>query len=195
MRRPLLLFLLIALAQLAVPAWMIVKHERVIGQGEVFRFRTAPVDPRDPFRGEYVQLEFEVEQEVHPIDGPVQQDVEMIVYALMGTDEQGDARIEQVFRDPPEEGAFIRCIARRSSWDEELNGNAVRITLPFDRFYLQEGKGPRTEELLRGEWNEEERMEPLPAYAVVRVLNGEAVIEDLVVGDRSIQQWMNEDLP
>jgi hypothetical protein len=35
-------------------------------------------------------------------------------------------------------------------------------------------------------------VQPLPAHAVVRVLHGEAVIEDLVVGGKSIQVWLEE---
>ncbi|MBK6341440.1 MAG: GDYXXLXY domain-containing protein [Flavobacteriales bacterium] len=64
MNRKPLLFLGIALAQLAVPAWMIAGRERVLSQGEVFKFKTAPIDPRDPFRGEYVRLDFEAESAV-----------------------------------------------------------------------------------------------------------------------------------
>ena len=56
-----LLFIPIGLAQLAVPGWMIYKHESVMREGAVYKFRTAPIDPRDPFRGEYVVLDFAAE--------------------------------------------------------------------------------------------------------------------------------------
>jgi hypothetical protein len=36
--------------------------------------------------------------------------------------------------------------------------------------------------------------QPLPAYALVRVYDGQAVIEDLIVGDRSIHDWL-KDMP
>ena len=38
-------FALAAAAQLAVPAWMIMERERTLSEGEVFRFKTQPVDP------------------------------------------------------------------------------------------------------------------------------------------------------
>ena len=57
----LLVFALVGFAQLAVPASLIWKRERTLRQGHVWKFRTAPVDPVDAFRGRYVALEFEAE--------------------------------------------------------------------------------------------------------------------------------------
>ena len=41
----------VAAAQLAVPAWMIAGRELTLREGQVFKFRTRPVDPADAFRG------------------------------------------------------------------------------------------------------------------------------------------------
>ena len=51
-------FILMVLAQLYVPASMIFQKERVITQGTAYKFRTAPIDPNDPFRGKYITLSF-----------------------------------------------------------------------------------------------------------------------------------------
>src|SRR5687768_9679608 len=45
--------------QLYVPAQMIFERENIASTGRLFKFRTAPVDPSDPFRGKYVLLEFQ----------------------------------------------------------------------------------------------------------------------------------------
>ncbi|MBL7964866.1 MAG: GDYXXLXY domain-containing protein [Flavobacteriales bacterium] len=192
MRNGLLLFALIALAQLAVPGWMMVKHERVLMQGEVFRFRTAPVDPRDPFRGEYVSLEFEAERGDWSDPFAVNSSTNYTIadatgYAVLAVDDEGYAVIHELLAEPPQQGAYLRV-----TFSSYGDARVSHVELAFDRYYLQEGKGPRTEDLLRGDWSGEEAVEPLPAHAVVRVLNGDAVIEDLVVGDKSIQEWMNE---
>ena len=47
------------LAQLFVPAKMIVDSERVIQKGKVYKFKLRPIDPNDPFRGKYMTLAFE----------------------------------------------------------------------------------------------------------------------------------------
>jgi uncharacterized membrane-anchored protein len=57
----LLVFAVVGLAQLAVPASLIWKREQTLRHGSVWKFRTAPVDPVDAFRGRYVALEFEAE--------------------------------------------------------------------------------------------------------------------------------------
>ena len=60
-KRSLLLlgFAIVVAVQLAVPAWMIVDHERTLAKGQLFKFRTRPVDPADAFRGRYVWLSLE----------------------------------------------------------------------------------------------------------------------------------------
>lgn len=183
-----IIFLAIALAQLAVPAWMIVGHERVLREGDVFKFRTAPIDPRDPFRGEYVQLDFEAEQGSWAVARP--DDIstgEHHAYAVLASDSAGFAWVSALLAEPPDHGAYVE--AQYYNWD---NDSVTRIGLPFNRFYLEEGDGARTERMLMPRWDEDVREDPLPAYALVRVLNGRAVIEDLVVGDRPIHEWLKE---
>ena len=182
-----LAFGLMALFQLALPGWMIIGHERVLQQGEVFLFRTAPIDPRDPFRGEYVQLDFEAETGNWSMPGATAAYQENMAYGLLERDADGFARIGQLQGARPTEGAFIKV--QFMTWG---NDDVQRISLPFDRFYLEEGDGATTEKMLQPQWNKDTLVQPLPAHAVVRVLHGEAVIEDLVVGGKSIQVWLQE---
>lgn len=189
MARKALLFALVALAQLAVLAWIIIDHQRVRSEGAVFKFRTAPVDPRDPFRGEYVRLDFEVEQGRWPVPkGLSDGGTSARAFALVGTDGAGFARIDGLVAEEPASGAYV-AIEYMSWTPDTLFG----IDLPFDRFYLEEGDGRRTEELLAPQWDNGERAEPMAAYALVRILNGKAVIEDLIVGDKSIFEWLKEE--
>jgi len=186
MPRKTLLFALIALAQLAIPAWMIMDHERILRDGEVLHFRTAPIDPRDPFRGEYVRLDFAAEQGSWSVART--DDIGTgahHAFATLATDTAGFARITSLVPVRPADGPYIEV--EYMSWDNDL---VTRVALPFDRFYLEEGDGRRTEELLAPQWTDDVPVEPLPAHAVVRVLRGKGVVEDLVVGDRSIHKWL-----
>jgi len=190
MRRDLFLFGAAALVQLAVPGWMILQHERVLQRGEVFRFRTAPVDPRDPFRGEYVMLNFDAE--TGPWKDPaVEGDLgNETTFALLETDTAGFALITQLLTDRPKQGSYL--LVEKGYL---LNDTLVQmVSLPFDRFYLEEGDGAKTEDMLAPQWDGETLSQPLPAYALVRVYDGQAVIEDLIVGDRSIHDWL-KDMP
>lgn len=188
MPRNALLFGLVVLVQLAVPAWMIREHERVRNEGELFKFRTAPVDPRDPFRGEYVRLDFVAANGRWALPGTQKADGSRhSAAAVIATDSAGFATIASVSQERPESGSYITV--EYTAWDvDSLYG----INLPFDRYYLEEGEGPKTEQLLTPQWTDGVPSEPLPAYALVRVLDGRAVIEDLVVADRSIHVWLQE---
>jgi uncharacterized membrane-anchored protein len=53
------LFALTCLAQWFVPAQMIYDQEQVLREGKTYHFKTAPIDPSDPFRGKYITLSFE----------------------------------------------------------------------------------------------------------------------------------------
>lgn len=187
MRRPLFLFLLIALAQLVAPAWMMWRYEQARGSGTEYRFRTAPIDPRDPFRGEHVLLEFEAEAGPFALpagwtSGPL--------YAELGTGSEGYALITGLTADKPD-GDHLPVIAE--DWSIRVDdGTVTRVNLPFDRYYMREGHGPRTEELLMEQWNEDEHLEPLPTHAVVHVYDGRAVVMDLIIGGRSVEAWMKD---
>ena len=63
-----ILLVLVCAVQLAVPVAMIARREIALRQGESFRFRCAPVDPVDPFRGRYVDLQFDEQQYGGPVE-------------------------------------------------------------------------------------------------------------------------------
>lgn len=190
MSRNALLFVLIAIAQLAVPAWMLLGHERVRSEGDVFLFKTAPVDPRDPFRGEYVQLNFEAANGSWAApDTSTGNYTRRRAYALLVADGEGYAQITSLMREEPGSGAFIPVFYYTFGEGEH---SVTQVELPFDRYYLEEGDGPKTEELLTPDWSNGTPTTPMPAHAVVHVLNGESVITDLVVGGRSIHEWLKD---
>lgn len=54
------LVLLVVVAQLLVLAWMAGEREWIFRTGQVVYLRTAPVDPRDLFRGDFVRLQYEI---------------------------------------------------------------------------------------------------------------------------------------
>ena len=58
----LLLFALVAIAQAFVPLKMIYDSEKIQHEGTVYKFRTQPIDPTDPFRGKYITLKFDAEE-------------------------------------------------------------------------------------------------------------------------------------
>src|SRR5205823_4166257 len=68
-----LIFGVVALAQLAVPATMVWQRDQTLKQGRIWKFRTAPVDPVDVIRGRYIALRFTAEEFAATIRMPTSQ--------------------------------------------------------------------------------------------------------------------------
>ncbi len=92
----------------------------------------------------------------------------------MGAD--GFARFGETSVSPPDGPYLTLRVAERFSTQS--------LPLPFDRYYLDEGKAPQAEaEYLKHARDRD-------AWLVVRILDGEWAIEDLYVGGKSIRDSM-----
>lgn len=170
------LFFCAALIQIVTPLSMIIKRESVLKNGEQFKFKTAPVDPYDAFRGRYIALE--IEKDRVPSPQGVTLSHGQIVYALIAIDEQGFAEFTTATTSRPRAVSYIQTKVRYVS-----NGN-VHLDLPIDRYYMEEKAAPVAERIYR----QHSRQNKQDAYVLVRVKDGFAVIEALYVGDRRIEE-------
>src|SRR5690606_28051754 len=89
------------LAQLAVPVMMIQGKEAVLREGRPFKFRTAPVDPADVFRGRYVALRFD--WQTVPLVDNATYDYGEKLFGLLDEDEKGFAKITALTPVEPED--------------------------------------------------------------------------------------------
>jgi uncharacterized membrane-anchored protein len=175
------LFLLLAAAQIAVPAAMIGRHETVLREGRLYKFRTAPVDPADPFRGRYVALA--IDENSGPAAEGVQQWLpDQTVYATLAEDSEGFAHIALVMPTPPDGPDYIRARVIYSA------DNRVHLRLPIDRYYMNEEMAPQAEIAYR----EHSRMAEQDAYVTVRVKDGDAQIEGLFVAGTPIEEFVRQ---
>jgi hypothetical protein len=175
----------VALLQLGVPTQMIVTRERTLREGTAWRFRTAPVDPADAFRGNYLALSFDAESAPVPSNLTVERGERVIVPLLR--DAEGFAQLGPVRREPPAGGDWLRL---RVGWVEtEAPGTGTRahVELPFDRFYLDEGLAPRADAKFAALGARRGASAPLPAWAVARVRAGRAVLEDVLIDGHSVR--------
>ena len=181
MTRPRLLalgFLLIALVQLALPAMRIRLYEQTLREGRAFKFRTAPVDPYDAFRGRYVALRFEAGDAVWGEKEPATYGKKIFALVEIGPD--GFARFTSASPNLPESGDWLEAKA-----SYPVNDKNVGVQVPFDRFYMTEKLAPKAEQAYREHSaNRGER----DAWAIVRILNGLGVIEQVFVGDKPLAE-------
>lgn len=172
------LFSCIALIQIAVPVWMIAHREMTLHNGRQFRFRTAPVDPHDAFRGRYVALS--IENNKAPVAGSVKLIPNQKVYANIEEDDQGFARIVSITVDRPKGDAYIQTEV------DHVQDNEVYFRLPFDRYYMDEKAAPAAEVAYQ------KYSGRVDAYVTVRVKSGFAVIEELYVGGKPVLEFVQE---
>ena len=172
------LFGLALVAQLAVPAAMILKRERVLAHGQAFRFRTAPVDPYDAFRGRFVALGFDENSVMAPPGHDFARG--QTVHVRLAEDADGFATFAEVLRDPPAAAPYL------TTKIQYVGGDLVHLRLPFDRFYMDEDAAPAAERAYRQNSASSNRN----AYVQVRIEKGVAVLEDLYVDGTPIREYL-----
>lgn len=166
------------LLQLAVPASMIFGREMTLKYGEPFRFRTAPVDPYDPFRGRFVVLNLEGASVPKPQDRILEYGQKVLV--RLAVDEEGFAYCSEIVSEETARGTYLS--AQVLSWDNQR----VRLQLPFDRYYANEKLAPEIERAYFSRSRPEQR----GAYIQVRVRRGQGVLEELYIDDLPVLDYL-----
>lgn len=175
-------FLILCLVQLYVPARMAFDGHSDLARGTAYKFRTVPVDPTDPLRGKYIALQFEAA--TVEIDTTRKWLVGESVYAYPATDGEGFAFISKISRQMPESNEhYFEC----EILDLPISGdNVARLQFPFNRYYMEESKAQRAEDLYRQYSQSAERI----PYALVFIHEGSATLRDLLVDGEPLQELM-----
>ncbi|HEY1075882.1 MAG TPA: GDYXXLXY domain-containing protein [Fontimonas sp.] len=174
----------LCLVQWSIPLALIQRGQTALAQGTPYKFRTAPVDPSDPFRGRYVTLDFQAalvpsaQVEATLYEG-------QRGYASIRIDAQGFAQLHAVRATEPATGDYLPVTLQ---WKDH---EQARLRLPFDRYYLDEAQAPQVEQRyresnLRLGPDDVPAPDPRPTYATVRVLDGYAVLENLVLNGEAV---------
>ena len=183
MKTPLLIFFLaMCLSQWYVPGAMIVEREDILKNGRIFRFKTAPVDPSDPFRGKYITLDFEAD--VFKADEALKVERGDEVFVMVEEDSRGFARVKGVAQSLPEDATDYLTAEVSYKADDRIH-----LEYPFERFYLEESKASKAEQVY---WEANRADSAQTAYAVVRIRNGKATLQDVLLNDRSIADIVRE---
>ncbi len=145
------LVILLVLLQLVVLAAMAGKREYIRAFGQEVFLRTAPIDPRDPFRGDFVRLSYpfstvatqqirtSIDTKTLPKDQPV--------FALLTPGAQGLYAFDYLTTAPPTHGTFIRGRVEYD-WRSPRGGN-LAVRYGIEQLFVQQGEG-RAIETRRG---------------------------------------------
>ncbi|MCX6996229.1 MAG: GDYXXLXY domain-containing protein [Kiritimatiellaeota bacterium] len=174
-------FALVVAAQLAVPAWMIVEREWTLRDGQVFKFKTRPIDPSDAFRGRYVWLGLEPNPVKVPDVSPWS--YHQKAFAVLAADTNGFAIVERLAREAP---AGQAAVPVRVSWTDTKKGEVHINWTGLDRLYMTEKKAPAAEDA----YHAHSRRTNSTCHVTVRVRGTRAVIENLFIENQPIHDWL-----
>jgi uncharacterized membrane-anchored protein len=175
------LFIVMALAQWAAPVQMIMKKDLVLSRGIKYKFLAQPIDPNDPFLGKYIVLNFRDNHIKVPAKKDTRNNNDKI-FVTFEADKNGFARIKEIHNTPPGHDDYLES----GIWymSQENDSTSIFVEYPFNKFYMEEYKAPKTERI----YFERVRDSSQKVYALVSILKGDAVINDVFINDSSIQQ-------
>ena len=171
-------FIAVALIQLDVPAWMIVRQEIILTNGTVYRFKTAPVDPYDAFRGRYIALNFESSNV--KVQTPSLWNSGDRAFAAIAVVSLGFAYIQSLSKEQPGDSASYVSVMVQYPLPEDTSRLAVQ--LPFNKFFVEESKAPQIEKL----YNEMRMDSSKNTYAEVSIRAGKFALKGVFVDGKSI---------
>ena len=173
-----IVFIIVALVQIYVPAKMILDREDILKTGTEFRFKTAPVDPNDPFRGKFIRLNFE-ETEIDVEDDWVHDET---VYISLSTDDDGFAKIQSASKEKPIDSKDY--VKAKVAGFYVAGNTKLTIEYPFDRFYMEESKAGGAEVSYRKSQSDTNQV----TWALVSIKEGETVLTDVLIDGVSIRE-------
>ena len=166
------------------PLSMITDQQRILKQGEVFRFRPQPVDPYDAFRGRYIVLRF-VEQGINvPNAQEIFQSGDKIFVSLV-RDSLGFVYFSNPSFEKPEGENYLKS----EIWNTYEDQIIVEIPENLQRYYLNEKLAPLAEEKFR-ELTRNSENDEVNVYLDARVLDGEVLIEEVYFEGKPISEYL-----
>jgi uncharacterized membrane-anchored protein len=129
--------------QVLVLAYMAGEREWILRTGRTILLRTAPIDPNDPMRGDYVRLDYEISRVPRDqIEGNLttlfalppngRRIPDRRVYARLKTGENGIAEATALTDEKPADGLFIRGRARN------IPGRNVQVRYGIEALFMQQ---------------------------------------------------------
>ncbi len=175
-----LLFIVVAIIQVAIPMQLILKQENILKTGTPYKFKTKPIDPTDPFRGKFITLSY-------AIDRAQSEDSTWVknqnIYVYLQKDSLNFAQVKKVSKQP---NAYPEDYVKATIKYYNKKRKVVYFNLPFNRFYMEEFKAKPAEEIYT-----ESTQETLnDVYTLVYVKEGEAVIDNVFINAIPIADYV-----
>jgi len=142
------LVIAVILLQVGVLIYMAAQREYIRSSGDILYFRTMPLDPRDPFRGDFVRLRYDINNiaKRHWQDRGNEIKKGEVVYTTLAKGKNNVARFVSVSNKKPEKNSksetgklFIKGRADRS-WQFQ-RPNTIGVRYGIEQYFVQQGAG------------------------------------------------------
>lgn len=175
----LILFLLIVIAQLSVPATMVIRHEYTSNKGIELKFAVIPVDPVNPYMGRYVTMQFE-KTLANPTDESYRKGEK--AWVTIRLDEHGFAHPVSLLKDMPADSIAVPVTINSDP--------ATRRTIPyeytFEQYFMNEDKAQKVESRLR---NSGRQRDANDVYLSVYVNGGVVSVNGLFIDGKPAEEF------
>jgi len=145
--------------QVLLLAYMAGEREWILRSGRTIQVRTAPIDPDDPMRGEYLHLNYDFSSVPRTLwrDGLIaalpdhsaydsRQSRDLRVFASLKISDAGIAELVALSDREPDSGLYLRGRV------VTMNGNnTVRVRYGIEALFMQQGKARQMENMQRNE--------------------------------------------
>jgi uncharacterized membrane-anchored protein len=188
---------------IVILAGMTVSPLITLNTGDEVHLATKPIDPRDLLRGDYVILSYEAE-EIH--ESKVDKEIKayfsekeagshptepLEVYSILEENNKGLHEVKEVVKKEPDSGLYLKgeidyiwfstdaeirkYIKTEAGFKKEKANQKVHISYNLDKFFVPENTGKRLEDAIQSD------SEEVNVFAVVKVRNGHAIVEDVKI--------------
>lgn len=193
------LFFAFAAIIVLIPVYVAISSQNVLNNGKLYKFKPIARDPFDPFRGKFLRINYETNGIPTNFDFKEKERV----YVSIGTDDAGFAFFEEAFKFPPKGKDYIettiawagfgserriQMIERMDDPNFDLSDEDVRETVNIEipdnmgKYFINEDDALKAERALIREGEN--------AYIAVKILDGEARMEEIFIFDQPLLEFI-----
>ena len=182
-RVPLLLrYLLAALVLCGLILVIVVQRAGILRSGQEVRLETAPVDPRDLFRGDYVVLDYRIGTVNVPSNVTTSFKRGQRVFVTLRPDQNNKAKAVAIAAEQPAAtgndiviAGFVTATSTcqlndAGTRDCKLGSNAVGVRYGLETYFVPEGEGKKIEVMARARVEVVAAVSPSGQSAIKRLL-------------------------
>lgn len=171
-----IIFAIFALIIFAVPAYIIFGSEDILENGHLHKLQLRGYDPFDPFRGKYLRLAYD--DMISCNESLEEGDV---AYVTLEKDSLGFSHFSYADAVKPEHDDYIEAELLY------VGDGMARIKIDnLTKYFINESKAYEAELILQNF----RRDRPEDLYVAVRVLDGEARLEDIFVEETPLLEYL-----